>query len=552
MQSVPGRLKHFPSVILVVLSGILLGLNAPGNLQWVGFISLFPLLVVLDRIHRQTEIGYLKRLAQYLLACWTVGALTALLGVPWMTHSIIVFGHLPAAVAYAITSLIYGLEVGYLVFVCFALPLLFIKRTLHWDIPLRLMFLLAVETFLPQFFRWSFAGMTLVEEPWLSQAADLVGSPRLGFFTLGCSFLLLLLWRRYIELRPVSPRFLQPLVAGFIGITLATLAYGSWRLQDISQDENKGAKLHVVAVQPNFSLKHLASNKDLAYSNRQRNLSALITDSIRGLKQIPPDSAIPRLVVWPESSFPGPYFKRPQLRYRVENFARQYNTHVLLASIDWNQTAEGRRLNGISLLIGPDGAVKGRYNKIFLIPYGEYIPGADLFPAYADLLRENISNLSEFDAGTEFTVFRLSPQLPLSASICFDVFSENIVREMARNGAQLVVNLANLAWFGKTTATDQMEMAIRWHSIENRIPVLEVSNNGRSLLIDSMGNTSGKPIKLFEQGYRVMTLTLAPRFSLYRDYKTEVDLAFLLLLIVVGWLAQSRGCVFRPVEDGSE
>ena len=545
MPFTPARLNRIPSLVLVVSAGLLLGLNAPGNhTQWIGFISLLPLLIVLERIHQRDDPANGQRIGHYLLACWLVGIISAPLGVPWMTHSIIVFGHLPAPVALMITSLIYGLEVGYLLFVCFALPLLFIQRLQHWDIPLRLMYFLAVETFLPQFFRWSFAGMTLVEEPWLAQAADLIGSPRLGIFNVGFSFLLLLLWRRHVEQQTLSAGFLRNLGLVYLAITICGLTYGAWRVQDVRQASGQGEQLHVVAVQPNFSLKHLASNADLAYSDRQRNLDALIEDSVRGLAQLPKNDGVPRLVVWPESSFPAPYFKRQSVRSRVQHFARDHQTHVVLATIDWNNTPEGRRMNGISLLIGPDGEVKGRYNKIFLIPFGEYIPGADLLPAYADLVRANIANLSEFEAGTEYTVFDVSPNLPVSASICFDVFSPDIVRNMSRNGAQLLFNLANLAWFGKTTATDHMEMAIRWHSIENRVPVFEVSNNGRSVLFAATGDRVGQPIELFEQGFRAMTLKLQAHFSLYREYTAWVDGMFIVLLIVVSAVAQRREAVF--------
>lgn len=552
MNSVLQKMSRTPSFVLIVMSGALLGLNAPGNhTQWVGFFSLFPFLVVLDRIHRNGGLSRGKRLGYFLLVCWTVGAIAAPLGVPWMTHSAEVFGHLPKIAALSITSFAYGIEVGYLLFVCFVAPLFFIRPHGQWDILFRLSFYLLIETFLPQFFRWSFAGMTLAEETLISQSADIIGSPRLGLFSMGFAFLLLLAWRRWVEKRQVSAAFLKPMVIGYLSITLVAVLYGVWRTDNISANQQTGAKLQVVAIQPNFSLQHLASNKELAYSGRQRNLSALLDESLEGLKKLGRDGDAPVLLVWPESAFPAPYFKREKIRARVERFARDYQVYIMLASIDWDDTVDGRRYNGISLLIGPDGQVVGRYNKIFLIPFGEYIPGADLFPAYANLLRENIVNLSEFEAGTEYTVFNMSEGLPLSASICFDVFSDEVIPQMSRNGAQLVINLANLAWFGKTTASKHMEMSLRWLAIENRVPVFEVSNNGETFLVDELGNRAGDSLTLYEQGHVLQTIRLQSQFSLYRDYTTVINSFFLVILLVVAAISQSKARLFsKRVAEG--
>lgn len=549
MNSILQGMSRVPSFVLIIISGLLLGLNAPGNhTQWVGFFSLFPFLVILDRIHRTSQFSWGKRLGYYLLVCWAIGAIAAPLGVPWMTHSAEVFGHLPKIAALSITSFAYGIEVGYLLFVCFVIPLFFIRPHGQWDIPFRLSFYLLVETFLPQFFRWSFAGMTMAEETLLSQSADIIGSPRLGLFSMGFAFLLLLGWRKWVESRRVSAAFLKPMVIGYIVITLAAVVYGVWRTNSISADQQVGGKLQVVAIQPNFSLQHLASNKDLAYSSRQRNLTALLDESVEGLNQLVRDEDTPVLVVWPESAFPAPYFKRSKTRARVEQFVREHQVYVMLASIDWDDTVGGRRYNGISLLIGPDGQVVGRYNKIFLIPFGEYIPGADLFPAYANLLRNNIVNLSEFEAGTEYTVFNMAEDLPVSASICFDVFSDEVIPQMSRNGAQLVINLANLAWFGKTTASKHMEMSLRWLAIENRVPVFEASNNGETFLIDELGNRVGDSLTLFEQGHVSQTLRLQSHFSLYRDHGVTINALFLLVLLMVAAVSQSRARLFSKRE----
>ena len=532
------KILTLPSALLVILSGILLGLTAPGNhTQWLGFIALLPILIVFDRIHK-TDLSPGKRLGYFLLASWVVGIISAPLGVPWMTHAIVTFAELPWPVAIAITSLAYGLEVGYLVFVCLALPLLFIKKLGQWDILVRLSWFLAIETFLPQFFRWSFAGMTLFDEPLLAQSADLIGSPRLGIYTLGLSFLLLLLWRYKITEQHVRQTFIRSLVSAYVVVLVAGVSYGIWRADTIAQQAQEGSGLDVIALQPNFSIEPKTDANGTVYLDRHRGVDTLIAESNKALQQYPARNETPRLVVWPESTLPVRFMRRANDINKVINFVRDQQVYLLLATIGWQQQPSGLRPQGVALLFGPNGKLVGRYNKIFLIPFGEYIPGAERFPVIGDVVRKIAPRSSDFLAGTEYTVFELDSNRAFSASICFDVFATDILRNMARGGTSMIFNLANLAWFGDTTATDHMAMAIRWQSIENRTPVYEVSNNGETFLIDATGRRNGEVLPLYSSGVSNKNLTLTSHYSFYRENTGLVDSVFVLLFFVTAWWAQ--------------
>ena len=82
-----------------------------------------------------------------------------------------------------------------------------------------------------------------------------------------------------------------------------------------------------------------------------------------------------------------------------------------------------------------------------------------------------IPNISEFEAGQEFTAMPIG-DVKISAPICFDGFSPEIIQKMVLNGANLIVLSGNLAWFGKSNAADYLEMITRWRSLENRVPVV--------------------------------------------------------------------------------
>jgi len=539
------QLKGSPSWCWVVVSGILLGLNAPGrHTQILGMISLFPLFLVLDRIHANQESTWKRKFGRILAACWGTGSIAALIGTSWITYASQVFGQLPWVGAVLITGLGYGFEVTLVLFICFGIPMLIIRRRGWWDIPVRLSFFLIIEPFCPRLFNWTFGGLTFAGFPWISQIADVIGSSGLGIFSIGFSLLLVIMWRWKVEHLPIPLRAIRGMVILYLLLWCIGFLYGVSKVESLKGHLNEGAPLHVIALQPNFSFQQLRSNA-MDYFAKERSLRELLRHSIQAINESPENPSIPRLVIWPESAYPSAYFKDVRLQPLVRDFSRRYRTSILFNSVDWDETLSGRRFYGIAVLMDSNGEVKGRYNKIFRMPFGEYIPGARIFPSYARWVRKHIANLSEYQEGEEFTVLNVSDELQVCAPICFDALSPAIIRNMARNGAKLVINISNLIWFGNTNASDQLEMTLRWKAIENRVPIFLLSNNGESLLIDALGTDVGKRLGLFEKGYLDHTIFLKQHSSIYREYARWIYAIIALLFIVLTMLGTKHGRIFH-------
>lgn len=498
--------------------------------------SLFPLFLAIDRIRDSCKSSLKQKFVTILLVCCGTGLVTAVIGVPWLTNAVHTFGHFSWVISLSVTAIGYGLEIAMVLFVCFGVPTLFIRRRGIWELSLRLSYFLAVEPFCPRFFPWSFGGLAFVKFPWLDQLADVIGSPGLGIYNVGFSFLLLLIWRRKMDPLSVPIKTTRRLIVAYVMLWVVGLTYGACRIQYLENRINKGSPLHITAIQPNFSYQRLASDT-LDYSIRIDNLRKLLEDSISALDKFPADTTVPKLIIWPESTYPAAYLKDITLQSLVKHFATIHQTSVLLHSVDWTESPSGRRFSSVAFLVGTDGEIKGRYNKISNIPFGEYIPAADFFPSYADWLRRHVPNLSEVERGKEATVFQLSPELRISSPICFDAFSSTIIRDMSRRGTQLAVNLSNLVWFGKTTASDHLELAIRWRAIENRIPVFLISNNGRSVFVNELGINISEQLGLFEKGSLSQTVFLKSHFSLYREYTWLIHIIFALIFVVVIFLS---------------
>ncbi len=507
-------------------------MGSPGYpVPLVGIGALALLLTVLESL----EGSWRTRLRVSLGACWLVGGVGALLAAHWITNSANVFGGLPLPLALVVTGVGYGLEVGVLLWVAFAWPLFWKPLQLRRALLFRLLWAIGVDAFWPRLIHWNLGGLSLSGVPVVEQAADVVGAPGMGLLSLGAAFWLreLIRWQTGTRSRAelVLPTVLLASVWG------TAWGYGSLRLADLGAQRQAAPapQIQVVTLQPNFSLRQLASNPELAYSEREANLQLLLSDSRKALKQSPEFSGT-RLLVWPESVYPGALFQDVAQLQQVRRFLREQQVYLLVASIDWERR-EGRwRFHGISALLGPEGQEQGRYRKVFLIPFGEMIPFSDWLPGVAEWLRKQIPNMSEFEPGTEFTVFPLEGQA-VAAPICFDIFAPETLRRLSLNGARFAANLSNLAWFGKTTASDNMEAILRWRAIENRLPVLLASNNGKSVFLNVEGQPHSERLDLFTEGALVETLSLRSYDSLYRDYREEVAGIWFLALVGAGGVA---------------
>jgi apolipoprotein N-acyltransferase len=142
------------------------------------------------------------------------------------------------------------------------------------------------------------------------------------------------------------------------------------------------------------------------------------------------------------------------------------------------------------------------------MPWGEFIPFADWFPWYRRLLLAWIPQISEFTPGTEYSVFPVAEGLRLAPMICYDATQVPVAQGMAANGANVALVLANLAWFGPTTASMQFEQVIRFRAIENRMPVLFASQSGRTVYFDARGEPAGKFLPAFQTG--ALTVEVSP------------------------------------------
>jgi apolipoprotein N-acyltransferase len=192
----------------------------------------------------------------------------------------------------------------------------------------------------------------------------------------------------------------------------------------------------------------------------------------------------PDLIIWPETSVPGIIGEEPDLLIRVLDLAKTVNTPILVGAVTSKEL--GVYYNS-ALLISADGAVTQQYDKLHLVPFGEYVPLEKYFPFLRSMIGVPIG---DFTAGGESTVFK-SPER-FAALICFEDIIPGLSRRFVKGGAQFLVNITNDAWFMESSAPYQHAAASVFRAIENRVPVVRAANTGLSCFIDRSGRIYDK------------------------------------------------------------
>ncbi len=214
-----------------------------------------------------------------------------------------------------------------------------------------------------------------------------------------------------------------------------------------------------------------------------------------------------RLVVWPET--PAPFYlnEDKDFRSRMQQIARKLGAYFLVGYID----AIGEGPTNSAALLNPQGQVVSRYDKMHLVPFGEYVPFKRLLFFAESLTRQ----VGDFMPGTEYTLSPLD-QHRIATAICYESIFPDLVRQFVKRGSELIVVITNDGWFGESSAPFQhLRMGVV-RSVENRRYMVRVANTGISAIIDPYGRIVGRtPI-----GVR-MVLDGAVRYRSDRTFYTE-------------------------------
>ena len=228
-----------------------------------------------------------------------------------------------------------------------------------------------------------------------------------------------------------------------------------------------------------------------------------------GLKDVHPD-----LIVWPETSLPGIITEVPYLLGAIKLTAVKVHAPLLMGAITDEQ---GNYFNS-AYLINENGKMAGRYDKIHLVPFGEFLP---LRPILGWINR--FVPLEDFTAGTNYTILRTAAGHRFGVLICFEDTVSYLRRQFTKAGAQFFVNMTNDAWFKDTKAPFIHLQAAIFGCIENKRSLIRAANTGFSGMIDPFGRilasvSDEKHKNTFVPGRAVAEIPLVSTITFYTKY----------------------------------
>jgi apolipoprotein N-acyltransferase len=333
-------------------------------------------------------------------------------------------------------------------------------------------------------FGWALLGYSQYKNLPLIQVADFSG-------VYGVSFLIIMI--NSAIYRAMKKSFREIIMSAII-LTMA-LSYGFLRLNEKNGEE----AIKISVVQGNIPQEEKWDPGNSEYIlDRYANLT-------RAASEDGPD-----LIVWPETSFPGFLFIDRMLTDEIMYITNEINTPLLLGA----NTEEDLKSFNSAVLLSPGKDFPDKYDKIHLVPFGEYVPFSDSFPLLRRLV---LGEFGEFTAGKEFKIFDLEDKdlkmkVDFAVLICFEDIFPELAREFVRRGARFLVIITNDAWYGRSGAPYQHAACSVFRAIENRIPVVRCANTGYSCFIDSKGriydSVKENKTNLFITGYKTSDIIL--------------------------------------------
>ncbi|HKY30416.1 MAG TPA: apolipoprotein N-acyltransferase [Pyrinomonadaceae bacterium] len=442
-----------------IASAILLILSFPRFNFWpLAWVALVPLLVVLARkpdARRAFLLG------------WIAGAIFFYGSTHWLTFSMVQYGGIPRWLAYVLllpAPLLGGLFIGVFALVIarvtkkwgttalFVAPLLW--PSLEWA---RLLIIGQL---------WNAIGYSQAFHPVLIQTARWGGVYLVGFLiVLSNAALAFLIVQRSVRAAVITVLIFASLAALIVGVNRTS---PTDRLAASNPSE-----VVVIAVQPNVPMTLVKSTEEMEELVKRH-----VSMSEEALSKIPKDLR-PKLVIWPESPMTFTYGVDRQLQELLKQFTTTHQTALLLNS---QEQAPNEGIYNSAVLVNQEGRMIAQYDKIRLMPFGEYVPLPRWMPG-ASLIGAIVG---DFTPGTNYRPMTIG-EVRAGVFICIESAYPHIPRNLTREGADVLINISNDGYLGPTAVMQQHLSNAIFRAVENGRPILRVTNSGITAYITTTG-----------------------------------------------------------------
>ena len=499
-------------LLLSLLSGILLVLSFPKfDLEFLAWFALFPLFYSIEgkRLSLSFQFGFLTGLVSFLgILYWIIVAVHTYGNVPLI----------PSGLILMLLVMYLSLFIGAFTFLTRFIQIRLGLETILFT-PILWVSLEYLRSFLLTGFPWSDLGHSQYLNLPFIQMADITG-------VYGLSFIILLVNATLYQVLQQWPKKIFPFreVAITAFILLGFLIYGYGKMSAVDRQMGQQPSLKIGLVQGNI-------DQSIKWDESFQKETLRIYDRLSSKAA----NGEPDLIIWPETATPFFFQEAKEYQPLVLEVPVKTNAFLLFGSPSFKMERGKINHYNSAYLVSPSGEIIGKYDKIHLVPFGEYVPLSNLL-FFIGSLGEGIG---DFKSGRETFNFFL-PQAKFGVLICFEIIFPDLCRRFVKGGANFLVTITNDAWFGRTSAPYQHFAIATFRAVENRVFIARAANTGISGFIDPKGRIIREG-EIFTEEAINGTIHLSKNktfYTLYGDVFAWICSALSLLLL--GWALLQR------------
>jgi apolipoprotein N-acyltransferase len=374
-----------------------------------------------------------------------------------------------------------------------------------------------VRSFFLTGFPWATLGYSQYLNLPFIQVADITG-------VYGISFLILLVNSAVYDFISIMGRRERPLPLREGVVVLAILfvvfGYGVARIKRVESITSYVRRIKIGLAQGNIdqSIKWNAGYQEKTLRIYQ-NLSSELAEEK------------PSLIIWPETA--TPFFFQSEERYRplVTEVAEMTGAYLLFGSPSFDLVNGRVEYYNSAYLVSTGKEVIGKYDKIHLVPFGEYVPFSEFL-----FFLGSLSAVGNLSSGKTVQNLRF-PLGDFGVLICYEIIFPNLCRKFVREGADFLVTITNDAWFGETSAPHQHLSMATFRAIENRVSIARAANTGISAFIDAKGEIRKRSDIFVKEALidQISLKTYETFYTRYGDVFALVSSAFASLLVLIAY-----------------
>ena len=501
------------SVFLAVLSGLLLFLSFPkygsGWLAWIAFIPLFFALRRAASITQGLLLGFITGIVSY------VGIIY------WIASVITNYGYLPLYLGIILMLLLACYLSIYIALFAGGIVYFREKIAIYFTAPVLWICMEYCKSCLLTGFPWENLGYSQYLNFYFIQFADIAG-------VFGLSFLIVIVNATIFEVINKRSRKEFILAVVVFLILAGVYIYGFCRLDQVNKVIQNAPGMEVSLIQGNI-------DQSIKWNENYQRETLNIYERL-SLKNAPSNGS---LIIWPETAAPFSFQNMNNLHDQVVTLSMKTKSWLIFGSVSYLLKKGNDDYYNSAYLLSPSGEIRGKYDKVHLVPYGEYVPLRNVLP----FVKKLTAGIGDFGTGPGYYPLSLGDK-KIGILICYEAILPFATRMYKKRSAELLVNITNDAWFGTTSAPFQhFSMAI-FRAVETRLYLVRSANTGISGIIDPSGKIIAKTNIFHEdalKGY-IKFVKIPTFYAEYGDLLVIICFVLIIFCFLISLKREGKKC----------